>query len=431
MRRLFLRNRSLLPAKPKKAPSLDGAVQSPGLQGTDPWAVGALAFAGMLAGAGGGVLSATSAFGPVQMPGGDLPEEVRANIERKRLEAMERKRKREEQERTESKRLAQTAPSGLIYPALGAFSSPGASISAGGSHHHYGGCSQDEIASARSSQDMQAVNRSQQSLSQTSQPEPQRRVPSLPPTAAVASALQAMSGMTTSQGDIRDSFAPVASPQGVPGRGHQLSKGGVALHEDMRDSFAPLSSKQGAISGQHASAAEPPRVLPTYMQGIKESQVSALGLPSNSSKVAPELSIEQQTVLGHALRGKNIFITGCGGTGKSFLMHTVIKELRGRYGESKVAVTATTGALFTISSDSAVHEFTTPHYVRTADESGVVFATHCTSLRFTLPCIPPVCASTCFYNSVLTNVQTFPLNSQASRQHISGERHYTNLRGSV
>lgn len=63
---------------------------------------------------------------------------------------------------------------------------------------------------------------------------------------------------------------------------------------------------------------------------------------------AASLTEEQSRVLELVRRGDNVFFTGSAGTGKSFLLETIVRELRGRCGSdaafrAQVAVTATTG----------------------------------------------------------------------------------------
>lgn len=60
--------------------------------------------------------------------------------------------------------------------------------------------------------------------------------------------------------------------------------------------------------------------------------------------VSPEvsLSLDQEVALDAALDGKNLFITGPAGTGKSHLIHTMIASLRFN-AKKRVAVTASTG----------------------------------------------------------------------------------------
>ena len=69
------------------------------------------------------------------------------------------------------------------------------------------------------------------------------------------------------------------------------------------------------------------------------------------------LSDEQRAVYEQVMGGKSAFITGCGGTGKSHLMHSVISGLRDKVGKSAVAVTATTGIAATHIGGSSLHSF--------------------------------------------------------------------------
>jgi len=81
-----------------------------------------------------------------------------------------------------------------------------------------------------------------------------------------------------------------------------------------------------------------------------------------SSREAAELgeanlSEEQTIVLEEIMAGKNVFITGCGGTGKSHLMHHAIKAMRKLRGKHAVAVTATTGIAACHIGGTSLHGF--------------------------------------------------------------------------
>ena len=56
-----------------------------------------------------------------------------------------------------------------------------------------------------------------------------------------------------------------------------------------------------------------------------------------------QLSEEQAKALALVAEGRNVFLTGSAGTGKSFLLHRVIKTLKEKYGADHVAVCAPTG----------------------------------------------------------------------------------------
>lgn len=56
------------------------------------------------------------------------------------------------------------------------------------------------------------------------------------------------------------------------------------------------------------------------------------------------LSAEQRQILDDVVtRGKSLFYTGAAGTGKSYLLHSIIGKLRAKYGDKAVAVCAPTG----------------------------------------------------------------------------------------
>lgn len=55
------------------------------------------------------------------------------------------------------------------------------------------------------------------------------------------------------------------------------------------------------------------------------------------------LSEEQKNALDIVKRAENVFLTGCGGTGKSFVLREIIREMKEMYGAENVGVTAMTG----------------------------------------------------------------------------------------
>ncbi|SCU86897.1 LAME_0D08064g1_1 [Lachancea meyersii CBS 8951] len=62
------------------------------------------------------------------------------------------------------------------------------------------------------------------------------------------------------------------------------------------------------------------------------------------SEPALELTAEQRRVIDLIVnQRKNVFYTGSAGTGKSVVLRELVKQLRARYGESAVAITASTG----------------------------------------------------------------------------------------
>eukprot|EP00605_Chrysophyceae_sp_TOSAG23-4_P000051 GSChrysophyteH1.ASY1.ANO1.53.1 assembled CDS len=71
-----------------------------------------------------------------------------------------------------------------------------------------------------------------------------------------------------------------------------------------------------------------------------------------------ELNEEQSKAAARAIHDRsNLFITGSAGTGKSFLLRYIVQELKSKYGESAVAVTATTGIAAVNLGGGTIHSF--------------------------------------------------------------------------
>ncbi|KAI3639501.1 hypothetical protein MIR68_002516 [Amoeboaphelidium protococcarum] len=71
-----------------------------------------------------------------------------------------------------------------------------------------------------------------------------------------------------------------------------------------------------------------------------------------------QLSDEQKFVLNEVVtNGKNAFITGSAGVGKSFLLRSIIRQLKGKHGEEKVAVTSSTGVAALLIDGQTLHSF--------------------------------------------------------------------------
>jgi hypothetical protein len=70
-----------------------------------------------------------------------------------------------------------------------------------------------------------------------------------------------------------------------------------------------------------------------------------------------QLNDEQKEATQQILSGKNYFVTGNAGTGKTYLMKYIIQELIDRYGEDAVAVTAPTGIAAVNLNGQTIHSF--------------------------------------------------------------------------
>lgn len=81
--------------------------------------------------------------------------------------------------------------------------------------------------------------------------------------------------------------------------------------------------------------------------------------PSSRSRVysATGLCEEQLIILHRVLEGRNTFISGSAGTGKTFLLKLLIKKLTEKFGEEAVGVTASTGIAALNINGQTLHSF--------------------------------------------------------------------------
>lgn len=99
----------------------------------------------------------------------------------------------------------------------------------------------------------------------------------------------------------------------------------------------PAPSKRRPLPWRAAESLGNPRLQRTFSQHEKLSA-------SSESTNTLGLSEEQQEIVDAVMYDhKNVFFTGSAGTGKSYLLRTIIRRLKMRYGNSGVAVTASTG----------------------------------------------------------------------------------------
>ena len=69
------------------------------------------------------------------------------------------------------------------------------------------------------------------------------------------------------------------------------------------------------------------------------------------------LDPKQKEILELCLTGRNIFFSGMGGTGKTFLLQQISESMRSKFGASKVAVVAPTGVAAIICQGQTLHSF--------------------------------------------------------------------------
>src|SRR6266498_2919887 len=89
------------------------------------------------------------------------------------------------------------------------------------------------------------------------------------------------------------------------------------------------------------------------MKKIVSNQVSQADNDNSESKLNPEQELVRQLVL----QGKSIFLTGSAGTGKSFLLKTIIADLQKKYGGEQVGITSTTGTGAIIIGGATIHSY--------------------------------------------------------------------------
>ncbi|SCU86730.1 LAMI_0D03378g1_1 [Lachancea mirantina] len=101
---------------------------------------------------------------------------------------------------------------------------------------------------------------------------------------------------------------------------------------------APRSAKRPAVSQFSFSLTK--RVRPIRTAGNPPSGSKALASDSKGF----ELTSEQKAVIDMIVwKRQNVFYTGSAGTGKSVVLRELIRQLKSRYGDAGVAVTASTG----------------------------------------------------------------------------------------
>eukprot|EP00112_Aurelia_sp_Birch-Aquarium-sp1_P013571 Seg2882.2 transcript_id=Seg2882.2/GoldUCD/mRNA.D3Y31 product="ATP-dependent DNA helicase RRM3" protein_id=Seg2882.2/GoldUCD/D3Y31 len=68
-------------------------------------------------------------------------------------------------------------------------------------------------------------------------------------------------------------------------------------------------------------------------------------------------SQEQQRIIDLCLEGKSFFFTGNAGTGKSTILKEVVEKLRSRFGDKKVAATASSGTAAKLIGGQTLHSW--------------------------------------------------------------------------
>jgi len=77
--------------------------------------------------------------------------------------------------------------------------------------------------------------------------------------------------------------------------------------------------------------------------------------PNKRARLTCHLDAQQRHVVELCGQGRNVFFTGMGGTGKTFVLQEIVQLLRRRHGKDKVAVTAPTGVASIVCQGQTLH----------------------------------------------------------------------------
>ena len=127
-----------------------------------------------------------------------------------------------------------------------------------------------------------------------------------------------------------------------------FEKGGrsvSAINDALRHAREPGHRLHDMYERHRAVYTDPAPALPAHVP------------PTGHQEDAPSLNSEQQACLQAVLDGANVFLTGGAGVGKSFTLARAIAALKELHGESRVAVTATTGIAGEPIGGTTVHSF--------------------------------------------------------------------------
>lgn len=105
------------------------------------------------------------------------------------------------------------------------------------------------------------------------------------------------------------------------------------IYESWDDARKQITSFPGAMFKGFATKEEAETYCSTPVEPIEVPPPSGLA----------ELNAEQRIAFDSIVSGSSIFITGPGGTGKSFLLQTVYANYKGYSGGKKICITAMTG----------------------------------------------------------------------------------------
>ena len=128
----------------------------------------------------------------------------------------------------------------------------------------------------------------------------------------------------------------------------------VVIPTTSSSSSSPSTSSKSTLKSKSKSGSSKSLMSATD----KAAHVSAILASTENTMIGKgDLNDEQRQTASRALDGRNVFITGSAGTGKSYLLKYIIQELQMKHGDKAVAVTASTGIAAVNLAGQTVHSF--------------------------------------------------------------------------
>ena len=151
--------------------------------------------------------------------------------------------------------------------------------------------------------------------------------------------------------------------RGLGGDAAGGARGGPASTSTLAAAWGMAVGAPGEGSDKKTTTSTPSRTAPVFESKKKPpdgvSAVTEMSAEEARDNYETKMNAEQRFVVDAALRrGRNVFFHGAAGTGKSFVLHTLVALLREKHGSSDaVAVTAPTGIAAVAIGGCTIHKF--------------------------------------------------------------------------
>ena len=151
--------------------------------------------------------------------------------------------------------------------------------------------------------------------------------------------------------------------RGLGGDAAGGARGGSASTSTLAAAWGMAAGAPGEGSEKKTTTSTPSRTAPVFESKKKPSDgvsaVTEMSVQEARDNYETKMNAEQRFVVDAALRrGRNVFFHGAAGTGKSFVLHTLVALLREKHGSSDaVAVTAPTGIAAVAIGGCTIHKF--------------------------------------------------------------------------